>query len=80
MFQALVLKLISICKICPYHQLHWSIGNQHYFETSRFHISGTSPTSPSVVRLQDVINESRDSISKVRNNDVPLVPLHDVSN
>ena len=33
-----------------------------------------------VVRLQDVIKECRDNVSRARNNDVPLVHLHNVSN
>ena len=32
-----------------------------------------------VVRLQDVIKKCRDNVSRVRNNDVPLVRLHNVS-
>ena len=34
----------------------------------------------SVVCLHDVVKERRDNILRVRNNNVPLVSLHDVSN
>ena len=33
----------------------------------------------SVVRLQDVIKERRDNVSRVCNSDIPLARLHDVS-
>ena len=33
----------------------------------------------SVVCLHDVVKERRDNISRVRNNNVPLVSLHNVS-
>ena len=46
----------------------------------RKYVSNETPNDVSMVRLHDVIRERWDNVSRVRNNDVPLVRLRKVSN